>query len=137
MRVGEEQRFLRAVWARLPTEPCSGCTDCAARCAGGLQMTRTEFEAIRTYLGAGGWFPRVRRQAQMAAPCEFQREDAPWCLIYPVRPLICRLFGLVVWLPCPTGRVPVLVADGPEIMRAYAAFDRRTYREWLRVVAKE
>lgn len=134
MTAHAEEAFLRAVYASLPTAACDGCSRCARHCAGNLRITRTEFEAIRAYLDGGGWCPVVRGHADMVAPCEFQHPDKPWCLVYPVRPLICRLFGLVEWLPCPLGRVAD-IPDGPRIIEAYAQFERRTWRQWLRVEA--
>lgn len=132
MSTREEARFLRAVYDGLPNDGCDGCSDCARHCAGNLRITRTEFEAIRTYLDGGGWFPVIRPHGAMVTPCEFQRPDAPWCLVYPVRPLICRLFGLVEWLPCPRGQRAVAVPEGPRLMAAYAGCERRTWRRWLR-----
>jgi len=131
--VEDEAAFLCAVDARLPNADCFGCDGCARRCSGNLRITRTEFEAIRDYLDGGGWLPVIRRPNDMVAPCEFQEPGGTRCIIYPVRPLICRLFGLVEWLPCPHGRVRAQVADGPEIAAAYAGFERHSYREWLRV----
>ncbi len=128
----DEAAFLCEVCARLPNADCCGCHDCAGRCAGNLRITRTEFEAIRRHLDGGGWFPAVRGDADMVVPCEFQEPDGPRCLVYPVRPLVCRLFGLVEWLPCPRGRLLPPVPDGLEIIRTYAAFERHTFREWLR-----
>lgn len=128
----DEARFLAEVRARLPTADCSGCEGCASRCVGNLRITRTEFEQIREYLGGGGFFPVVREHGRMLRSCEFSDPDGPRCMIYPVRPLICRLFGLVEWLPCPLGRVPVRVEEGPNIMEQYRRFERKTYRQWLR-----
>lgn len=133
MSAHEEARFLRAVYAHLPMDGCDGCSGCAGRCAGNLRITRTEFEAISAYLDGGGWFPNLRAHAHMVTPCEFRRPGDSWCLVYPVRPLICRLFGLVEWLPCPLGLHPATVPDGPRIIAAYAQFERRTWRQWLRI----
>jgi hypothetical protein len=99
---------------------------------GNLAITRAEFEAIHDYLGGGIYQPTLRRAGEMAAACEFSDPDGPRCLIYPVRPLICRLFGIVEWLPCPRGRVPTLVPDGPRIMQRYRQLERKSFREWLR-----
>lgn len=132
MTADEEARFLRAVCESLPVAGCDGCSGCARHCAGGLRITRAEFEAIRAHLDGGGWFPAIRPHHAMVTPCEFQHPDRPWCLVYPVRPLICRLFGLVEWLPCPRGLRPTAVPEGPQIIATYAQFERRTWRQWLR-----
>lgn len=132
MMTCEEARWLRETYERLPNADCRGCTDCATRCVGNLRITRSEFEAIRDYLGCAIFEPTLRRAGQMLTPCEFSDPHGPRCLVYPVRPLICRLFGIVQWLPCPRGRVPTLVPDGPRIMQRYQQFPRRTFRAWMR-----
>ncbi len=132
--IGEDEAaFLRAVDARLPNDECFGCYGCARHCTGNLGITRTEFEAIRDYLDGGGWLPVIRRPTEMVTPCEFQEPGGGRCIIYPVRPLICRLFGLVEWLPCPLERVQAPIADGAAIVAMYAQFERHSYREWLRM----
>jgi hypothetical protein len=128
----EEARWLRETIDRLPNADCCGCDGCAGRCMGGLAITRTEFEAICDYLGGPLFMPETRRYSSMGAPCEFKEHSGARCIIYPVRPLICRLFGIVEWLPCPMGVIPTLVPDGPRIMQRYRQFERRTFREWAR-----
>lgn len=127
-----EARWLGEIYDRLPMAECIGCEGCASRCMGSLAIARAEFEAIREYLGGAIFHPTFRRAGEMAAPCEFSDPDGPRCLIYPVRPLICRLFGIVEWLPCPRGRVPTLVPDGAAIMKRYRQFERKSFREWMR-----
>jgi len=127
-----EAQWLNDTYERLPMADCVGCEGCAGRCMGSLAITRTEFEAIREFLGGAIYHPTLRRSGEMAAACEFSDPDGPRCLVYPVRPLICRLFGVVEWLPCPRGRVPTLVPDGPQIMQQYRRFERKSFREWMR-----
>ena len=128
----DEAHWLRETCKRLPNADCRGCTDCATRCVGNLLITRTEFEAICDYLGDAIYQPTLRRAGQMAPRCEFSDPDGARCLIYPVRPLICRLFGIVDWLPCPRQRLPALVPDGARIIEQYAQFARRSFRGWMR-----
>lgn len=127
-----EREFLRRVYSSLPVLGCTGCYDCAGRCIAELRIVRSEYEAIREYLGGPIFTPTIRDARQMAARCEFADPDGLKCLIYPVRPLICRLFGVVEWLPCPRGRMDVLEPDGPRIMEQYRRFERRSFREWMR-----
>ena len=120
--------------------PCDGCHECAMRCSGAIQMTATEFELIVSHLrrldpGAAlrvleqekevHWFEEAMREA-----CLFYDVTRGGCLIYPVRPLICRLFGLVEWLPCPVERPLPLLSRGVEIIRTYATEHRATFAEW-------
>jgi len=127
-----EQRWLAELLARLPAADCAGCHQCASRCAGEINMTRTEYERIHEFLGGCAPFTSVRKRSEMAKPCGFRDPEGDGCVVYPVRPLICRLFGVVQWLPCPIAAVPVLVPDGVELMRQYMTFERRTYRQWQR-----
>jgi hypothetical protein len=134
LSIEDEARWLQEVYDTLPMADCTGCEDCAGRCMGNLSIARAEFEAIRDFLGGTVYQPTLRHQGQMAVQCEFSDPDGPRCLIYPVRPLICRLFGIVEWLPCPRDRVPTLVPDGPSIMQRYQQMERKTFREWMRQI---
>ncbi len=129
-----------AFWSRierLPTEACDGCTDCYLRCAGELQLTHHEFASVRRFLREHGLMPLARTPSRGPLdPCRFLRSDH-FCAIYPVRPVICRLFGLVEWLPCPKGHSVPCLQDGPALIQAYAEFPRATYAEWEQRLATE
>ena len=127
---------LRRLYQTLPNDECFGCHRCAQKCAGEIPVTRWEFEQAQAFL--------LRRRlvvapaastaapGPFAPPCRFRDAAARRCRIYPVRPLICRLFGLVEWLPCPLGRWGVRVPEGIEIMGWYATLSPRPYEQWLR-----
>jgi hypothetical protein len=126
---------LRRLWSELPNDECNGCDGCGAKCAGDIPMTRWEFEQVQLFLARRGeWAPAVDTWAggAFAPPCRFREDIAGRCRIYPVRPLICRLFGLVEWLPCPLGRWGARVPGGVEIMCWYADLSPRPYEHWLR-----
>ncbi len=63
--------------------------------------------------------------------CRFRDVEARRCSIYPVRPLVCRLFGHTEWLPCPIDAVPHRLAGAVELMRAYGTTPWKSYEEWL------
>lgn len=131
----EVANWLRSAYQRLPVGGCHGCTDCASRCAGDIPMLAAEYETICQYLNAQGQLvptKRGRRTGEMMAPCRFLNEEARLCIVYPVRPLICRLFGLVEWLPCPTGKQSAVLTDGVELMRCYAELGPCAFSYWHR-----
>lgn len=120
--------------------PCDGCHECALRCSGVIQMTASEFARVlahvRTLDPAQAlrvleqdktvhWFEETWREA-----CLFQDVSRGGCLIYPVRPLICRLFGRVEWLPCPIEKPLSLLPRGVEIIQTYAGERRASFAEW-------
>jgi hypothetical protein len=120
--------------------PCDGCHECGLRCTAGVQMCQREFESIVAYLGKADrdqvvrileqektifWFEEIQTEA-----CLFYDVSRRGCLIYPVRPLICRLFGRVEWLPCPIGRSLEQLRGGLELIQAYAREKRATFPEW-------
>jgi len=122
------------------SDPCDGCHDCALRCAAGLQMTKGEFEEIVAHLRTLDpdrvrrvleqekvvpWFEEITREC-----CLFLDVVKQDCLIYPARPLICRLFGRVEWLPCPAGKVTSQLKGGWDIVREYAREPRLTFPQW-------
>jgi hypothetical protein len=120
--------------------PCDGCHECGMRCTSGIHMTEPEFAAIVEHLGSleprrvvrvleqdkrVHWFEDVWQDA-----CVFYDVANRGCLIYPVRPLICHLFGRVEWLPCPLQKPLPLLSRGLEIIQAYSYERRATFAEW-------
>jgi len=121
-------------------DPCDGCHECGLRCTSGVEMTRPEFGRIIEHLRSDDpakvgsvleqdkrivWFEDIGTDA-----CLFYDVVHRGCLIYPVRPFICRLFGRVEWLPCPIGRPLEKVARGLELIQAYAQEHRGTFAHW-------
>ena len=119
---------------------CDGCHECALRCTAGVQMTEEEFLRIVEHLRGLDprqvtrvldqdkqvtWFEDTNTEA-----CLFQDVTRGGCIVYPARPLVCRLFGQVEWLPCPLGRRLPQVRDGLELIQAYAEERRATFPEW-------
>jgi hypothetical protein len=127
---------------RIDQRPCDGCDGCGTRCTAGVEMLESEFRAICAELGhlAQAERDRVLGQSKNVkvpgteysyTACRFRDVDGARCLIYRARPLICRLFGHVEWLPCPIEKVRGPVAGGIELMRAYAEQTLKTYEEWV------
>jgi hypothetical protein len=122
---------------------CDGCDECGARCTAGVPMLEPEFRAIREFLAApdGAEALRVERlDKQVPYPgaeefhytaCRFRDVEQGRCSIYPVRPVVCRLFGHVDWLPCPIEKVPRPTPGGLEVMQRYGTVPQKTYEEWL------
>lgn len=125
--------------------PCHGCDGCGARCVSGFQISLIEFRRIQEFLAtpqgatARGVesYPNVQpypgddTAGATFVACRFRDTERDNCAIYPVRPLICRLFGHVEWLPCPIERVERNDPGGVDAMRLYAGLTLRTYEEWL------
>jgi len=126
-------------WGAAPTDlsVCNGCDDCGDRCLDGWECTREEFEAL---LGFAERCPDARAACRQPKEvlwgegtlrlCWFRDREGRRCSAYPVRPLVCRLFGHVDWLPCPTGRVIPLPGSGVAEAQAYANAPRRTFVGW-------
>jgi Fe-S-cluster containining protein len=123
--------------------PCNGCTACRHRCTAGITLTRAEFDALRQHLAT---MDPVRRDAVLS-----QNKELPWpgaegeatytacrffdvptglCSVYEARPLICRLFGHVEWLPCPIEKIDKVWSGGPARMRERANEETHTWEEW-------
>jgi hypothetical protein len=125
---------------REPDNPCDGCHECGLRCTAGIQMQREEFDRIVELLRASDpaqvdrvlnqektilWFEDIRSEA-----CLFYDVTRRGCLVYPARPLICRLFGRVEWLPCPLNRPLRLIQGWRELIQTYTSQRRTTFAEW-------
>ncbi len=88
---------LDALYAKLPR------IDCQRRCVdacGPIGMSAREWIRVEELLGAP--MPPFRPISRLACPLL----DGNRCTIYPVRPAICRLYGLVEALRCPYGCRP-------------------------------
>ena len=123
-----------------PDNPCDGCHECGLRCTSGIQMTRQEFQQIVACLREQDpwqvkrvleqekhvpWFEDVETEH-----CLFYDVPKHRCIVYPARPLICRMFGRVEWLPCPLEKPLPLLRDGIGLLRVYTRGRRATFPEW-------
>jgi Fe-S-cluster containining protein len=132
---------VRDFTARIDQSPCNGCDHCGTRCTAGITVLRSEYEAVRAELArlpadeVARVLAQEKRQPipgteETYVACEFR--DVEWrrCLVYPARPMICRLFGHVEWLPCPISKVEIVVPGAVPLMQFYAAEPRKTFAEW-------
>jgi len=85
---------LEALYARLPRIDCQ--RQCQESC-GPILMSRVEWLRVRRQPGG-------RRTMRDERTCPMLRRGG--CAVYTVRPLICRLYGLVERMRCPFGCVP-------------------------------
>ncbi len=110
------------------------------RCTDGIVISAFELQRIRAYLRELPPAQVLRVLAQEKrhpwgeeasyTACLFLDVETERCLVYPARPLICRLFGRVRHLPCPAGLVPADL-DADRILEAYAAQPRGTFQHWM------
>ena len=101
---------LEALYARLPTIECRRL--CQGSC-GPITYTRAEGRRMRAVAG-------VEPQPDpRTLTCSMLSEDGS-CAVYAVRPLICRLYGLVRMMQCPFGCRPerfLTNAECEQVMR--------------------
>ncbi len=103
-------------------------------------MTRQEFEQIVKCLRQQDprQVTRVFEQEKTVAwfediqidQCLFYDVTKQRCIVYPARPLVCRLFGHVEWLPCPLGRTLPMLRDGLGVIQTYSGEKRATFGDW-------
>lgn len=95
---------LKELYNRIPRVECKNCGECC----GPVQMGKAERLIIRVYceehhIPLKHFFAKFEMQMLMASAglweCPMRREGK--CLIYEVRPTICRLQGTAKRLPCP------------------------------------
>lgn len=88
---------LEALYGKLPSGKCPGCSTC---CYDGVPASFVEYMSIRRYMAERSILTealkdRVRafvlNELTQVNACPFLVDKR--CLIYPVRPLTCRLFG--------------------------------------------
>lgn len=84
--------------------PSHNCQNCGA-CCGPIMATKAEIVAIKQYVSklARKEVQRLNRQHIGEATCQFRDDENRKCVIYPVRPEVCRLMGVVRGLVCVHG----------------------------------
>lgn len=88
---------LNQVYARIPSGKCNGCAKC---CTEAVHAFYTEFLNIYRFVVANDLLDQVMERVENhyfnelveKKNCPFLEADNT-CLIYPVRPHVCRLFG--------------------------------------------
>ncbi len=131
--------------AQMDLSVCSGCDACGLRCAAGVPASEDEWEALQEYIGGldeqrREHLTRVEQQDKSVdlgdgvtvQMCRYRDMDANRCVVYPARPLVCRLLGHVEWMPCPIEKVTRIVhtPDALKLMGEYSQLERRTFEEW-------
>ncbi len=124
---------------------CDGCDLCGLRCSSGVPCTLEEWDGVKDFINAADELTRakiscVARQDKTLSlgddvsvqMCRYRDMESGGCVVYPARPLICRLLGHVPWMPCPVDKVPhtIPVEKSVELMRSYSEFERNTFEQW-------
>ena len=79
------------------------CINCGG-CCRVIPATKTEINSIRKYLEDKPEIKAIaNKNRHKSLDCPFRDDEAKKCLIYPVRPLICRLFGVAKGMKRPQG----------------------------------
>ncbi len=81
------------------------CLRCGA-CCGPHYVSEEEQKEIETYLAKAGLEKRLYLSMYDKCPYLDLVKDIYTCLIYPVRPLICRLMGVTESMPCSRSIAP-------------------------------
>lgn len=94
-----------------------GCQNCGD-CCGMIPVSHDELQRIRDYIEN---YPDIRAKAQQQAhvrdSCPFRDDEARHCLIYPVRPMLCRLMGVTEGMQCKWGNSADI--DGHPFIQGY------------------
>jgi Fe-S-cluster containining protein len=124
---------------------CSGCDKCGLRCANDVPCSAEEWAELQAYIAAMTPEDKQELERVMAQDktvdlgdevtvelCQYRDMEAGRCMVYPARPLVCRLLGHVEWMPCPIEAVPTRIrtSDALELMQSYAQFERRRFADW-------
>lgn len=86
--------------------PNGGCGDCCKYHCGQLEMLREEYLAIKKKLSRMSRSELLKRRSDLdclpEGSCPLVDREGK-CLVYEVRPLICRMFGNHQRMRCPHG----------------------------------
>lgn len=128
----------------LQLEVCNGCDHCGERCTSGFGVTEGEWADVQAFLAQLPQEERARLSQQhrtlhwpgaeetgaSVTYCQFRDMEHGRCSIYPVRPTICRLFGVVHWLPCPIEAVTHYPREAVGVWNTYREEKRKTWEQW-------
>ncbi|MEZ4501994.1 MAG: YkgJ family cysteine cluster protein [Dehalococcoidia bacterium] len=95
---------LERIYASLPGIDCRRL--CHTAC-GPIVLTGLEADRIASVAG--------RREADADLVCPYLERESGLCGVYPLRPLICRLWGVTESLPCQWGCEPERVLSDVEV----------------------
>lgn len=93
----KDERALEEIYAEIPSIP--GCTGACAVACGPIAMFKGEWERVKRTAG------REPRLAPGSLTCPMLSPTGR-CMVYSVRPYICRLWGTTRALRCPEGCEP-------------------------------
>lgn len=85
------------VYDKLPAIHCQ--RKCQASC-GPILMSRLEWQRIKRKMG---YRPKAKSLLEV---CPMLNQNSGSCRVYSIRPMICRLWGLVEKMACPWGCEP-------------------------------
>lgn len=78
---------------------CIGCGECC----GPVPVSIEDMAKIARYVANSEYAQEVAARQHAHLDCIFRDHLKGRCSIYPVRPVICRMFGVDVNLQCPNG----------------------------------
>lgn len=75
------------------------CTNCGG-CCGPVPISKKEYEEIKEYCLKNDIRPMKNIKFNS---CPFRNDKKKKCDIYPVRPILCRIFGVTKGMECKNG----------------------------------
>ena len=79
----------------IPKHDCKNCGECC----GVIPCTPSELSQIQNYVKKN----KIKPKIQTNMTCPFRNNKDHKCNIYPVRPMMCRLMGVVIGMTCKHG----------------------------------
>lgn len=94
--LGKTKKELFNIYSKIPDFPCKQC----AHCCNHIIWFKPENEIIREYIKNFNLQKTIEINIQQddKEKCPFLKNNK--CLVYPVRPIVCRFQGNISELPC-------------------------------------
>ena len=105
--------------APLYIPPHMRCIDCG-KCCGPVPISAEEYANIYDYLQEHAYPREVAERPHTILECVFRDNEKRCCSIYPVRPTICRLFGVTAGMQCLNGNSAEI--DGKPFLEEWGFF---------------
>ena len=117
--------------------PHTRCTNCG-ECCGPVPITHNDYARISNYLQGNGYAREVVRHKHKPLDCVFRDNELKKCAIYPVRPMVCRLFGVAthIYLQCPNGN-SAQIDDMPFIAQDSDIYCVQNDIDWTKITGDD
>ena len=97
------------------------CINCG-ECCGPFPISISDYQRIKDYIKQHPEVREVIDSEHKPLECVFRDNTLKRCAVYPVRPMVCRLYGVIDALKCPQGNSASVKGIGVDFTEEIVGF---------------